>query len=406
MCVIIRKNYLFLAGGEGVLRHLMSKKVGEIKFSKIRSFSQRALSVEGVVSLSIGQPDFHTPSPIKDAGMRAISNNLTTYPPTGGYPELLKAASHYMHAKYGFVYDPSTEILVTNGATEAIYIALTTLLDEGSEVILPAPVYPGYEPVIKLCGAKPVHIDTRDTGFKLTAEALRSAITDQTRCLILAYPMNPTGVTLDEEELHAIQQLLVDKNIFVISDEIYSELLYEGNHRSISQMEGMREKTIVINGLSKSHAMTGWRVGFTFAPAYITEQMVKVHQYAVTAISSISQYAAIEALTSGIDDVVPMKREYHRRRDYVYERLLAMGLPTVKPQGAFYFFPNITQFGQSSYDFALDLLEKAKVAVVPGDAFSTFGEGYIRLSYAYSMDNLKEALDRMEAFIGKRMLVN
>jgi aminotransferase len=383
------------------VRHLINEKVQKIQISKIRAFSTMAAEYNDVVSLTIGQPDFHTPLHVKAAGQLAIEENRTTYPPTAGYLDLRKAACDFVARKYDQHYDPENETLVTNGATEAIYIALRTILDENSEVILPAPIYSGYEPVVHLCGAAPVYVDTRKTDFKMTASALQAAITSKTRCVILASPMNPTGVTMSEQEVRAIRDVLVDKDIFVVSDEIYSELLYDGKHASIALMNGMRDKTIVINGLSKSHAMTGWRVGFTFAPAWITEQMIKVNQYAITAVSSISQYAAIEALTNGFDDSVPMRDEYQRRRDYVYSRLQAMKLDVVKPGGAFYFFPSIAKYGKTSLQFALDLLKDARVAVVPGDAFSDFGEGYIRLSYAYSMDKLQAGLDRLEDYLRK-----
>jgi aminotransferase len=392
-----------ISGDIGVspVHNLINERVQKIQISKIREFSTMAAKYKDVISLTIGQPDFNTPAHVKTAGQLAIEENHTTYPPTAGYPDLRKAACNFVAEKYDQHYDFETETLVTNGATEAIYIALRTILDEKSEVILPVPIYSGYEPVIHLCGATPVYVDTRNTDFKLTASALKQAITDKTRCVILATPMNPTGVTLSSEELEAIRDVLVDKDIFVVSDEVYSELLYDGKHASIAQKSGMKDKTVVINGLSKSHAMTGWRVGFTFAPSWITEQMIKVNQYAITAVSSISQYAAIEALTNGMDDSIAMRDEYHRRRDYVYDRLQAMNLDVVRPNGAFYFFPSIAKYGKTSLQFALDLLENARVAVVPGDAFSEFGEGYVRLSYAYSMDKLEAGLDRFEAYLRK-----
>lgn len=367
--------------------------------SKIRAFSDLALQYENVIHLTIGQPDFPTPAHVKMAGQAAIGKDRTTYPPSSGYTELLEAASSFLHTKYELFYDPSHEVLVTNGSTEGIYLALRTILGEGSEVILPAPIYPGYEPIIRLCGANPIYIDTRDTGFKITAEALQKAITDKTRCVILAYPMNPTGVTLNQQDSQDIRDVLVDKEVIVVSDEIYSELVFEGKHVSIAQMEGMRDKTIVINGLSKSHAMTGWRIGFTFAPRYLTEEMKKLHQYAIVAVSSISQAAAVEALTVGIDDAHLMRDQYRIRRDYVYKRLQGMGLDVVKPNGAFFFFPSISTFGKTSLEFAVDLVENAKIALIPGDSFSDYGEGYVRLSYAQPMEVLEEALDRFERYL-------
>jgi len=250
-----------------------------------------------------------------------------------------------------------------------------------------------------MCGAKPVHVDTRHNGFKLTASLIQQHITENTRCIVLPYPSNPTGVTLSKEELEEIASLIKNKDIFILSDEIYSELIFEGSHHSIATIPGMREKTIVINGLSKSHSMTGWRIGFLFAPYEISQHLLKVHQYNVSCAPTISQRAAIQALTVGKDDSIVMRETYKKRMEYVYKRLINMGIETVKPTGAFYFFPSIEKFGMSSFDFALTLVKEAGVALVPGDAFSQYGEGYVRLSYAYSMETLQEALDRMERMI-------
>lgn len=381
------------------MEHLLNKRVKEIQISGIRKFSNRVAEFPDAISLTIGQPDFYTPEHIKEAGKRAIDQNKTTYTHNAGLIELRNAASGFVQQKYGLVYDPASEVIVTNGASEAIDITFRAILEEGSEVILPGPVYPGYEPIIKLCGAKPVYADTTKNGFKMTADMIRSHITPNTRCVILPYPSNPTGVILDPTTLQEIADLLRDREIFILSDEIYSELIYDGEHHSIAAQPGLREKTIVINGLSKSHSMTGWRIGFTFAPAYITEQMLKVHQYNATCASTISQYAALEALTAGVDDAEPMKREYQKRRDYVYERLVVMGLEVVKPEGAFYVFPSIAKYQLSSFDFAVRLLEQEKLAVVPGSAFSELGEGFVRISYAYSMEILQQGLDRLERFL-------
>jgi aminotransferase len=391
--------YLYKEGMNKYMEHLLNPRVREIQISGIRKFFNLVQQYDDAISLTIGQPDFATPEHIKEAGKHAIDENRTTYTPNAGLLELRKAASEFMAKKYGLHYDPVTEVITTNGASEAIDIALRTILQEGNEVILPGPVYPGYEPIIRLCGAAPVYVDTRETGFKVTAALLAEKITEKTRCVILPYPSNPTGCTLGQEEIEAIADLLADKEIFVISDEIYSELIYGDEHRSIAALPVMREKTIVINGLSKSHSMTGWRIGFTFAPAYISEQMVKVHQYNATCTSSISQYAALQALTEGINDADTMKVEYDKRRTYVYDRLVTMGFEVVKPNGAFYIFPSIEKFGLSSFTFASRLLEEQRVAVVPGDAFSSYGEGYIRISYAYAMDVLEEGLNRLEAFL-------
>ncbi|WCK56891.1 aminotransferase A [Aneurinibacillus sp. Ricciae_BoGa-3] len=381
------------------MEHLINPQVQSIQISGIRKFFNRVIHYPDAISLTIGQPDFPTPEHIKNSGKTAIETNRTTYTPNAGLPELRQAAADFLSTKYGLVYRAEDEIITTNGASEAIDITLRTILTEGCEVILPGPVYPGYEPIITLCGATPVHVDTTSTHFKLSASLIEQHLTAKTRCIILPYPSNPTGVTLSRSDLEEIAELLKDKPIFVVSDEIYSELVFEGRHESIASIPSMREKTIVINGLSKSHSMTGWRIGFTFAPAYLTGQMLKVHQYNATCASSISQYAAIEALTNGINDAAIMRDEYRKRRDYVMERLEKMGLPAVKPNGAFYLFPSIKNFNMPSFDFALSLLEKERVAIVPGDAFSAHGEGFIRISYAYSMEILEEGLNRLESFI-------
>lgn len=381
------------------MEHLLNRKVKDIQISGIRRFSNLVAGYPKAISLTIGQPDFPTPDHIREAGKRAIDQSKTTYTHNAGLIELRKAASQFLEKKYQLRYDPETEIIVTNGASEAIDISFRTILEPGCEVILPGPIYPGYEPIIRLCGAEPVYIDTTTNGFKVNAEMIHRKLTNKTRCIILPYPSNPTGVVLDEPTLQEIAELLSEREIFVLSDEIYSELIYGQEHRSIAGWEAMREKTIVINGLSKSHSMTGWRIGFTFAPAYITQQMIKVHQYNVTCASSISQYAAIEALTNGMNDAEAMKEEYVKRRDYVFDRLVSMGLDVVKPDGAFYVLPSIKPFNLSSFEFASNLLEQEQVAVVPGSAFSDLGEGYIRISYAYSMDILKEGMDRLETYI-------
>jgi aminotransferase len=383
------------------MEHLINRRVRDIQVSGIRKFANRVAQYPDAISLTIGQPDFQTPEHVKDAGKRAIDENKTTYTPNAGLPALREAASQFLARKYGLNYDPEQEILVTNGASEAIDITLRTILEEGCEVILPGPVYPGYEPILRLCGAVPVHVDTTNNGFRMTAELIRPHLTEKTRCIILPYPANPTGCTLSKEELEELAELLEGREIFILSDEIYSELVYDGSHHSIATHSGVRHQTIVINGLSKSHSMTGWRIGFTFAPAYLTQQMVKVHQYNVSCASSISQYAAIEALTRGIDDAEAMKREYRKRRDYAYERLKGMGFDIIQPQGAFYLFPSIQRFHLSSFDFATKLLEQERVAVVPGDAFSRYGEGYIRISYACSLETLERAMERIERFVQK-----
>lgn len=383
------------------MEHLINPQVKDIQISGIRKISNKVSEIPGALTLTIGQPDFPTPEHIIEAGKRALEQQKTVYTPNPGILELRQAAAGFVRGKYGLDYRPADEVIVTIGASEAVDIVLRTIVTPGAEVVLPAPVYPGYEPLIRLAGGVPVYVDTRANGFKMTAELLEPHLTEKTRCVILCYPSNPTGQVLNETELEALAQLLEDRELFVLSDEIYSELVYGEPHRSIATFGRMREKTVVINGLSKSHAMTGWRIGFTFAPAALTQHMVKVHQYNVTCASSVSQYAAIEALTIGVDDALPMRDAYAKRRDCVLGRLRAMGLETEKPSGAFYVFPSIERYGLRSEEFAYRLLEEEKVAVVPGDAFTPYGEGYIRISYAYAEDVLERALDRLESFVRK-----
>ncbi len=379
------------------MEHLVNSKVKNIEISGIRKFFNMVAGTKDMISLTLGQPDFPTPEHVKEAGKKAIDENFTTYTHNAGYIELRTAAAQFVQTKYGLSYNPNDEIIITSGASEAIDITFRTILEEGVEVILPGPVYPGYEPIIKLCGAEPVYADTRDNNFRMTADIISNYITDKTRCIVLPYPSNPTGVSLTKEELSDIAELLKDKEIFVLADEIYSELVFDHKHFSIGTI--LKEKTIVINGLSKSHSMTGWRIGMIFAPSSITEHILKVHQYNVSCASSVSQMAALEALTAGINDAVEMRQAYMERREYVYERLTNMNLSVVKPDGAFYYFVKLPEPFTNSFDFALQLVQERGVAVVPGSAFSPLGEGFIRISFAYSMQVLAEALDRLEAFL-------
>ncbi|MGG3821455.1 aminotransferase A [Geobacillus thermodenitrificans] len=381
------------------MKHLIQPRVQAIQLSGIRQFFNLVSGRPGLVSLTIGQPDFPTPDHVKVAAQEAIAADFTTYTANAGLLELRQAACQFVADKYGLRYSPD-EVIATVGASQALDITFRTILEEGTEVLLPAPVYPGYEPLIRLCGAKPVYIDTRQNGFRLSAELIKPYLTDKTRCLVLPYPSNPTGTTLSSEALEAIAALMKGRPIWIVSDEIYSELVYRGRHRSIA--EWLPEQTIVINGLSKSHSMTGWRIGLVFAPSFVIEQMVKVHQYSVSCTSSISQKAAVEALTAGKNDAEAMRAAYAERLEYAYNRLTAMGLPVEKPDGAFYLFPSIAAFRTPSFDFALDVVEKAGVALVPGSAFSEYGEGYVRLSYAYSLDVLKEGLDRLERYVHEK----
>lgn len=384
------------------MEHLINTKVQEIEVSGIRKFYNMVSHIDDVISFTIGQPDFHTPEHVKLAGIQAIEENFTSYTPNAGIIELRTAACDFVKKKYGLSYESESEVIVTMGASEAIDISFRTILTEGTEVILPGPIYPGYEPIIRMCGAVPVHVDIRKNQFRFTLEMIKPYITDKTRCIVLPYPSNPTGVSLTEIELKEIADYLKEREIFVLADEIYSELTYDQHHLSIASF--LKEKTIVINGLSKSHSMTGWRIGFLFAPKDITKHILKVHQYNVSCANSIAQKAALAALTTGMDDAIPMKREYIQRRDYVYNRLTAMGLSVVKPDGAFYFFVKIPEsIPVNSFDFALEMVHQAKVAVVPGSAFSEFGEGYFRLSFACSLETLETGLNRMEQFLNNRL---
>ncbi|MFA9560274.1 aminotransferase A [Evansella sp. AB-rgal1] len=380
------------------MEQYINQNVKKIEISGIRQFFNRVASVPDAVQLTLGQPDFQTPEHIKEAAKRAIDDNETKYTKNAGEPELVKAASNFVKKKYGLQYDPDSEVLTTIGASQAIDVAFRTILDPGTEVILPGPSYPAYAPIITLCGATPIYVDTRESNFILTKDQIEKYRTDKTRAVVLPYPSNPTGAVLSLEHGKELAEYLNTQSMFVVSDEIYSELNYDQEHVSIAQFPGMKEKTIVINGVSKSHSMTGWRIGFAFAPATIMKHMLKVHQYNVSCASSISQFAAIEALANGFEDPLYMKEKYKERRDYMLSRLKEIGIPTVKPEGAFYVFPCISESKLSSFDFSIKLLEEQKLAVVPGDAFSLYGEGYVRLSYAYSLKELEEAMIRFERF--------
>ena len=380
------------------LEQLINQRVKDIEISGIRKFFNMVSHIEDLISFTIGQPDFPTPEHVKKAGITAIEQNFTSYTHNAGTIELRVAACNFVKKKYGLLYKPDSEVIVTAGASEAIDIAFRTILVEGSEVILPGPIYPGYEPIIKMMGATPVHVDIRENQFRFTLEMIKPFITEKTRCIVLPYPSNPTGVSLSESELREIAEYLKNKDIFILADEIYSELTYDQPHTSIASF--LKEQTIVINGLSKSHSMTGWRIGFLFAPEVISKHILKVHQYNISCATSIAQKAAFAAVTNGMDDALVMKKEYLKRREFVYKRLTAMGLDAVKPDGAFYFFVKIPETIQlNSFDFALKLVQETKVAVVPGSAFSEYGEGYFRLSFACSMETLEIGLNRMEQFL-------
>ena len=379
-----------------------NKQLDKIQVSLIRQFDQAISEIPGVLRLTLGEPDFTTPDHVKEAAKRAIDQNQSYYTGMSGLMTLRQAASDFVREKYQLDYNPENEILVTIGATEALSATLTAILEEGDKVLLPAPAYPGYEPIVNLVGAEIVEIDTTENGFVLTPEMLEKAILEQgdkLKAVILNYPANPTGITYSREQLEALAAVLRKYEIFVVCDEVYSELTYTGeNHVSLGTM--LRDQAIIINGLSKSHAMTGWRLGFIFAPANFTAQLIKSHQYLVTAANTMAQHAAVEALTAGKNDAEPMKKEYIQRRDYIIEKMTKLGFEIIKPDGAFYIFAKIPAgYNQDSFAFLKDFAQKKAVAFIPGAAFGQYGEGYVRLSYAASMGTIREAMKRLEEYM-------
>ncbi|WP_082234347.1 aminotransferase A [Halobacillus massiliensis] len=383
------------------MEHKINKNLSTIQISGIRQFFNMISNYDDVVSLTIGQPDFPAPDHVKDAAKRALDNNHTVYTHNAGIFELRKSISEHVAEKYDLNYNPATEIIVTVGASQAIDIALRTIIERGDEVLLPGPVYPGYEPLAKLAGADVTYIDTTSHSFKLTADLLEQSITEHTKCVILPYPSNPTGVSLTKEELKEMAEVIHKHDIFMIADEIYSELVYEQPHTSIASFEKIRDNVIVVNGVSKSHSMTGFRIGYLLAPEWLAKHILKVHQYNVSCASSISQYAALEAIQNGKLDPESMKEQYKKRREYVTDRLDKMGLEYVIPDGAFYVFPKFPLNGKTTFDTAVELVKTAGLALVPGDAFSIHGEGFMRLSYAYSEETLKNGLDRLENYLNQ-----
>ncbi|KZE38838.1 N-acetyl-L,L-diaminopimelate aminotransferase [Bhargavaea cecembensis] len=377
----------------------INENAAGISIPGIRVFANKVNLLPDGINLTIGEPDFPTPEPIKQAAVAAITNNLTGYSHNAGLLSLRKSVSRHFHQSYGFAYDPEHEILITNGASSGIDAALRTILREGDEVILPAPIYSGYDPVIRLAGGVPVYLDTSDTGFKPDPVRLEALVTLRTKAVILNYPSNPTGATLDRDTTDRLADVLSRHDLFVISDEIYSENVYSGPHISLASYPSLRNQLILIHGLSKSHSMTGWRVGFVLAPRFLTEQILKVHMSNSICASLPSQYAAIEALETCRDIPKEMNKAYIRRRDYAHRRLTEMGLDVELPTGAFYLFPSITRTRLGSWEFAEKLLDSQHVAVVPGGSFTSYGEGFIRISYATSMDTLVKGLDRMETFL-------
>ena len=379
-----------------------NRQLDKIQVSLIRQFDQAISEIPGVLRLTLGEPDFTTPDHVKEAAKRAIDQDQSYYTGMSGLLTLRQAASDFVKEKYQLDYNPENEILVTIGATEALSATLTAILEEGDKVLLPAPAYPGYEPIVNLVGAEIVEIDTTENGFVLTPEMLEKAILEQgdkLKAVILNYPANPTGITYSREQLEALAAVLRKYEIFVVCDEVYSELTYTGeNHVSLGTM--LRDQAIIINGLSKSHAMTGWRLGFIFAPANFTAQLIKSHQYLVTAANTMAQHAAVEALTAGKDDAEPMKKEYIQRRDYIIDKMTDLGFEIIKPDGAFYIFAKIPAgYNQDSFAFLKDFAQKKAVAFIPGAAFGQYGEGYVRLSYAASMETISEAMKRLEEYM-------
>lgn len=379
-----------------------NKQLDKIQVSLIRQFDQAISTIPGALRLTLGEPDFTTPEHVKEAAKRAIDQNQSYYTGMSGLLTLRQATSDFVREKYQLDYAPENEILVTIGATEALSATLTAILEKGDKVLLPAPAYPGYEPIVNLVGAEIVEIDTTENGFVLTPEMLEKAILEQgdkLKAVILNYPANPTGITYSREQLEALAAVLRKYEIFVVCDEVYSELTYTGeNHVSLGTM--LRDQAIIINGLSKSHAMTGWRLGFIFAPANFTAQLIKSHQYLVTAANTMAQHAAVEALTAGKNDAEPMKKEYIQRRDYIIEKMTNLGFEIIKPDGAFYIFAKIPAgYNQDSFAFLKDFAQKKAVAFIPGAAFGRYGEGYVRISYAASMETIREAMKRLEEYM-------
>lgn len=383
------------------LTQRFNKNLDKIEVSMIRQFDQSISDVPGIKKLTLGEPDFTTPDHVKEAAKAAIDANQSHYTGMAGLPALRQAAADFVKEKYNLTYNPDNEILVTIGATEALSATLTAILEPGDTILLPAPAYPGYEPIANLVGAEIVEIDTTANDFVLTPEMLEKAILEQgdkLKAVLLNYPTNPTGVTYSRQQIKDLAEVLKKYDIFVVSDEVYSELTYVDQHVSIA--EYLPEQTILINGLSKSHAMTGWRIGLIFAPAVLTAQLIKSHQYLVTAAATMAQFAAIEALSAGKYDAQPMKVEYLKRRDYILEKMTELGFKIIKPDGAFYIFAKIPEgYTQDSFKFCQDFAREKAIAIIPGVAFGKYGEGYVRLSYAASMDTIETAMARLKEFM-------
>ena len=381
---------------------VLSDKVIGMKPSGIRKFFDIVSEMKDAISLGVGEPDFDTPWHIRDEGIYSLEKGRTFYTSNAGLKELRTEICAYMRRTQKVDYDPLREVLITVGGSEAIDLMFRAMLNEGDEVLIPQPSYVSYEPCTLLADGKPVLIPLRNENqFRLTPEELEAAVTPRSKILVLPYPNNPTGAIMRREDLEAIAQIIIDNDLYVLSDEIYGELTYTGKHVSIASLPGMKERTVVINGFSKSYAMTGWRLGYACGPEFLISQMTKIHQYAIMCAPTTSQYAAIEALRNGDDDVRVMRESYDRRRRFVLHMLQEMGLPCFEPMGAFYVFPDISEFGMSSEEFAGALLREEKVAIVPGTAFGDCGEGFLRISYAYSLESLRKALERLSRFVEK-----
>ena len=384
------------------MRDPLSEKCVALKPSGIRKFFDIVAEMKDAISLGVGEPDFDTPWHIRDEGIYSLEKGRTFYTSNAGLMELRKEICSYLNRRFDLSYDPKTETLITVGGSEGIDMALRAMVNPGDEVIIPQPSYVSYEPCAILADAKPVIINLKNENeFRLTASELEEAITEKTKLLILPFPNNPTGAIMEREDLEAIREVILKHDIYVLSDEIYAELTYKGEHVSIASLPGMKERTIVINGFSKAYAMTGWRLGYACGPANIIAQMTKIHQFAIMCAPTTSQYAAIDALKNGDEDVSSMCEAYNQRRRFLMSEFEKMGLPCFEPYGAFYVFPCIKEFKMTSEEFATRLLEEEKVAVVPGTAFGDCGEGFLRISYAYSIENLKIALERIADFIAR-----
>ena len=384
------------------MRKYLSDAVVNIKPSGIRKFFDIVSEMKDAISLGVGEPDFDTPWHIRDEGIYAFERGKTFYTSNAGLKDLRIEIANYLKRTQNLEYNSDNEIIVTVGGSEAIDIGLRAIINPGDEVIIPQPSYVSYEPCAVLAGAKPVIINLKaENEFRLIAEELRAAITDKTKILILPFPNNPTGAIMERKDLEAIAKVCIEKDILVMSDEIYAALTYKEKHVSIAEIDGMKERTILINGFSKAYAMTGWRLGYACAPKELIKQMTKIHQFAIMCAPTISQYAAVEALKNGDKDVEEMRQAYNQRRRFLMDSFKKMGLDCFEPFGAFYVFPCIKEFGMTSEEFATKFLQEEKVAIVPGTAFGDCGEGFLRISYAYSLENLKEAIGRLERFITK-----